>query len=168
MENLNKRQIIILAVMVLAILYGLYVLLSGPAKPKQALVSSQQQSKQLSDYINTFNANMAAEVPRQADAYMIGRINKEWSRNPFMDRGGFRAWMASKEPAKGGVGRLTFNYTGYIEAAGGKRVAIVNGFEYAAGDIMDTPGYRVKSIFPRRVIIENMNDQSLVTVPLQE
>jgi hypothetical protein len=52
---------------------------------------------------------------------------------------------------------------------GDKRLAIINGVEYAAGDELEQGGYMVRSITPSRVVIVSTRDSKQKFIfPLEE
>ena len=47
-------------------------------------------------------------------------------------------------------------------------MAIINGFEYGAGDSMEKAGFILEDIFPNRVIIRNEKSSATIDVPLKK
>jgi hypothetical protein len=59
-------------------------------------------------------------------------------------------------------------YNGFIEL-GSKRLAIINGQEYEAGDKLNPGGFTIKSILPTRVVIVSAQGEGApIVLPLQE
>ena len=59
-------------------------------------------------------------------------------------------------------------YSGFLEV-GSKRLAIINGMEYEAGDKLDPGGFTIKSILPTRVMITSAPwGTTPIVLPLQE
>ena len=59
-------------------------------------------------------------------------------------------------------------YNGFIEL-GSKRLAIINGQEYEAGDKLSPGGFTIKSILPTRVVIVSAQGEGApIVLPLQE
>ena len=59
-------------------------------------------------------------------------------------------------------------YTGYLEM-GTTRLAIINGNEYATGDMLEQGGYVVRSITPSQIVLATTDGtKNMFIVPLQE
>ena len=175
MPKLTKRQIVILSVMLLTVLYGAYDFYSSSGKKPQ-LASAIGTSADLNAFISDFTAALSKDAPSPVDAYMISKAEKPWVRDPFLARSNYRDLLNAKEPAQGGVvagppaassSKSQFNYTGYVEG-GHKRIAIINGSEYAVGSTLDVEGFILNSIFPNRIVIYNKETKRTLDVPLQE
>jgi len=177
MPKLEPRQIVILGIMMLAILYGAYELLftgrKGPAAPVTA-----QSGADLTTFITDMGAVLGKDAPSQIDAQAIQRAEAEWLRNPFSPPRSDPQWATAKvAPQAGGAAataaaaavpaKASFNYTGYVDM-GHKKIAIVNGNAYAAGDVLDVEGYVLKGVTPSRITLFNRESGRTLDVPLQE
>ena len=170
MPELNKRKIIIISVMVLAILYGAYEVLGTKMKKAPAVSAPSQSAAETQKFIADVKLNLSQEMPSAFDSYVIGRAESAWLHDPFLQQKTYREWKIAKEP--GAVGTdgakgVVFNYTGYLDA-GKNSMAIINGTEYRTGEALDTEGYILKSISPIRVVIANKADRTSFEVPIQE
>jgi|WetSurMetagenome_2_1015567.scaffolds.fasta_scaffold338763_2 hypothetical protein len=168
MKKLTKQQVIILAVMVIAIIYGGYDFLLS--KPKKTSVQNPAgNSLELSSFVTEFTAGIAKELPKKIDTYIVSRAEAKWAGNPFSDTKLYTSWKITKEPAVPAVAlqKNIFSYTGYMEG-GARKIAIINGTEYSIGEALEIPGYSVKEIYPSRVVILNKRDKKTISVPLQE
>ncbi len=58
-------------------------------------------------------------------------------------------------------------YTGYLEI-GTRRIAVINGESYEAGEELEAGGYLVKRIRSSAVVIEEKGTGKDITVPLEE
>jgi hypothetical protein len=170
MANIGLRQMIILGVMTIVILYAAvdYLALDKKGPGADAGLSNAE--------LNTFVSDLTASVGRAAsqsyDALILNRAEREWAADPFLDRKAYRSWTEVKvKPTakKAEVAPLpvTFVYSGYI-AAGRQRMAIINGNEYREGDTLDIAGFVLKGVSPARVVIENRKTGTTLEVPLQE
>jgi len=159
--------------MVLAILYGAYELLftgrKGPAAPVTA-----QQGVDLTTFITDMSAVLGKDAPSRIDAQAIQRAEAEWLRNPFAPPRNDPQWAAARTApqaatgaAAAGPAKASFNYTGYVDM-GHKKIAIVNGNAYAAGDALDVEGYVLKGVTPSRITLINPESGRTLDVPLQE
>jgi hypothetical protein len=176
MTKPNSRQIIILSVMFLAVLYGAYDFYSNSRKKAQPASSSTGTSADLSAFISDLTVALSKDTPSPVDAYMIKKAETPWIRDPFFERSSYRDLLSVKEPAPGTAAtgapspstpKSQFNYTGYVDV-GHKIIAIVNGSEYAVGAALDIENFVLNGIFPSKIVIYNKETKRTLDVPLQE
>lgn len=175
MPKLKTREYIILAVMVLAIIYGAYAIY-GTRAEKTAPVNTPQTAADTQKFIGQISQQMNQSAPTPFEAYVIGRAEGAWLHDPFFPRAAYKEWTMAKAPAaEGAAGAaagagakgVLFAYSGYMDSKE-TRIAIINGIEYKAGDALETEGYVLKSITPNWVIIANKADGTSFRVPIQE
>ena len=168
MANLGKKQIILLGIMGIVILFAAvdYLL----PKNKNAAIDVNKKKQELSALVSMLSAGTEKEGAKNSVALVISRAEKEWARDPFLDGKSFREWVQPKEPAKKEApvaAKVDFAYTGYLEVKR-KRMAIINGIEYKEGEALDVKGYILRSVSPEKVVIENRATRATLTVPLVE
>jgi hypothetical protein len=173
MRKLNKRQILILGIMLLAVLYGAYEFFSTGRKG-QAVVNTAKKAADLNTFIGDITVALTKDTPSPVDAYMIKRAEAEWLRNPFNEPKNAREEAIEKaaahaQQAEEAVTALKgkLNYTGYLDM-GSKKIAIVNGSEYVTGDALDVGGYVLNGIYPTKIVIYNKVTRLTIDIPLQE
>lgn len=172
MSKLTTRQIVILGVMVLVILYGAYDLLSAGRK-KPAAADPAKAATDVSAFITEITASVVTASPSPVDAHMIKRAEAPWTKDPFYERKTHAEWAPAKEPSQvpgvsaPGASKAQFNYTGFVDG-GGKRIAVINGNEYGTGDALDVEGYVLKAITPSRISVYNRETRRTFDIPLQE
>lgn len=170
MAKLEKRQMIILGVMCIAVLFGAYSFLM-PAQKAKPGVNTVRKAEELNTFVNDLNASLGKDTTKSLSGLIFARAEKEWTPDPFLESRSYKTWFRSREPAKegSGVAKKTelFIYSGYLEA-GRRQMAIINGFEYREGEKLDMKGYFLKSVTPTGVVIENMSTKARQSVPLQE
>lgn len=173
MRKLNKRQILILVVMLLAVLYGAYEFFSTGRKG-QVVVDTAKKAADLNAFIGDITVSLTKDTPSPVDAYMIKRAEAAWLRDPFYEPKNNREDAIAKEAAQAQQveaaatalkGQL--KYTGYVDM-GRKKIAIVNGSEYAAEDALDVDGYVLNGIYPTKIVIYNKVTRLTIDIPLQE
>ena len=173
MRKLNKRQILILCVTLLAVLYGAYEFFSTGRKGP-AVVDTAKKAADLNTFIGDITVALTKDTPSPVDAYMIKRAEAEWLRDPFYEPKNDREDAIAKEVAQAQQvaaaatamkGQL--KYTGYVDM-GHKRIAILNGSEYAVGDALDVDGYVLNGIHPTKIVIYNKVTRLTIDIPLQE
>jgi hypothetical protein len=167
MAKLEKRQMIILAVMALVILYGAYELLSG--KKKAPPVSPAQKTADLQSFVASITAGAATE--KDSTALIFSRAEKEWAQDPFLDTKSQLAWNQSRGGAQAAAGatvkKIDFVYSGYLNA-GKHSMAVINGMEYREGEALEVAGYVLRSISPARALIENRGTGTTLNIPMQD
>ena len=163
MPKLNKRQIIILALMACAVLYAVYELFFAGSAKNTATIQKSAISPDSSAAVPSINEPLAA-----VNAYIITRAEADWPRNPFIERNAYKDWAAREGAASGAtVAAVKIIYSGYLDA-GARKMAIINGLEYSPGDKLEMEGYVLKEIRPSKVIISNRNTGSELEVFIQE
>ena len=73
--------------------------------------------------------------------------------------------MEARSPKETARALPNLAYSGFLEI-GSKRLAIINGMEYEAGDRVNPGAFSVKTILPGKVIMTS--SQGEVVLPLQE
>lgn len=165
MAKLGKREMIILGVMILVILYGAYELF-GTKKTAPPPVDKAQQSADLMTFVGDLSKR--AETLRTT-ALVFSRAEKEWAQDPFLDNRYHRAWEQSRALVKASpaADKISFVYSGFVEA-GKRSMAVINGMEYREGEPLQTVGFFLKSISPQRVVIENRLLGTTLDIPMQD
>lgn len=164
MAKLNKRQIIILVIAVLYVLYAAYeYLIAGPAATKAKTVANPAQ---IDTFVSDLQSDLIKDIVAGVDAYISGMAETNWQRNPFWERNSYKEWAAREGGAGSGTSAKII-YSGYVDS-GKKKLAVINGFEYRVGEQLEMEGYVLKGITPLKVIILNKNSGSEIEIPIQE
>ena len=147
MKKLTTRQIVILAVMLLAVLYAAYDFLSKGRKSATA-VDTGKKVEELGVLVKDITTILTKDTPSPAAAYMIRQAEALWPRDPFYEKIEAREATVTKEMALETAlaavkGKIL--YTGYLDT-GRKKIAIINGNEYVSGDVLDVDGYVLKNM----------------------
>jgi hypothetical protein len=169
MGQLNKRQVVILGIMVIMVIYGIYAFLGTP-QAKKGGEDLATRSTQLKSFVSTLVATASSDGPGMFDTYVLSQAKADWKGDPFLERSSYRDWMKAKQAAKTegpAAKKVTINYTGFVEA-GGRKVAIINGVEYGVGDQLEAEGYVLRSILPGKIVVESRSDNTRLEVPFQE
>jgi hypothetical protein len=170
MPKLTTRQIIILGVAVIAVLYGGYDFFFTKSK-KAAVIDTGKKIEELNTFITEMTVALGKDTPSPVDAHIVRRAEAGWTRDPFYNRKTEKAWAVAKEQTQAGgtaaAPKGPFSYTGYVDA-GKKKIAVINGHEYGAGDALDVEGYILRAINPARVTIYNRETRRTIDIPLQE
>jgi hypothetical protein len=161
---MTKREKIIVGIMVLTVGYGAIELLLPRAKTGGAAPMAQT-TESLNVFISKV-ADAAKGAASESSALIIQKAEAAWKHDPFMvirkppqppaDA------RASKETARA-IPNLA--YSGFLEI-GARRLAIINGMEYEAGDRVNPGAFSIKTILPNKVIMSS--SQGEIVLPLQE
>lgn len=167
MAKLKKREIIILVIAALFVLYAGYeYLIAGPASKKVKISASADSVK-----VDTFTSGIIKDLGKDnigdLDAYVIRRMETDWGKNPFWKKDLYKAWVNREGVAKGSGVLAKIIYSGYVDS-GKNKMAVINGFEYRIGEQLEIEGYVLKQITPSSVLIFNKNTGNKEEIPLQE
>ncbi len=170
MREIAKREKVILGIMTVVVFIGVVSLLIGKSN-KKPVISAKLKSEELKILAGDVTLALTKDVLSGTEAYGIARAEAEWLHDPFFERKTYREMTASHETATSGaetVKNATFQYTGYLEL-GSRKIAIINGIEYVAGEMLDMPGYLLKAISPGKVVIEHTEENRVkLEVPIQD
>ena len=162
---MTNREKIIVGLATLALGYGALQLLLPRAN-----VAPVPQPQSL-EGLNAFIAKVSDATrvgTAEAGAIVIQKAEAAWKQDPFLEIQKAKAADPTATRPKE-TARLTgLVYNGFIEL-GSKRLAIINGQEYEAGDQLNPGGFTIKSILPTRVmIVSSQGESAPIVLPLQE
>jgi hypothetical protein len=167
MDKLNKRQIIILSVAALCVVYAAYeYLIASPASKE---VKTDDKHLEISNPESGLTNDLMKDAPAGMDTYIVARAEATWQKNPFWDRSStsYKEWATTQGAAGGSASAAKIIYSGYVDA-GKLKIAIINGLEYRVGEQLEMEGYVLKQVTPSKVLIVNKNTGSEVEIPIQE
>jgi hypothetical protein len=165
MDRLKKREIIILVIAALFILYAGYeYLIAGPASKK---VKTSTESVNINTSSTGITKDLGKDKITDFDAYVIRRMEADWGKNPFWKKDLYKEWVNREGVAKGNGVLAKIIYSGYVDS-GKHKMAVINGFEYRIGEQLEIEGYVLKQITPSKVLIFNKNTGNKEDIPLQE
>ena len=143
--------------MLLTVIYGVYTIFfeSKGGTQEIAAVSTTQQLEALNSFITKVAEASKAGLSKE-DKYIIQLAEAEWKQDPLIsvvlkDRPESEIQKA-KAMTRVTIPDLEVSYTGFMQM-GDKKLAIINGVEYAAGDRLEQGDYILHSITPSRVVI---------------
>ena len=164
MDRLKKREIIILVIAALFILYAGYeYLIAGPASKK---VKTSTESVNINTSSTGITKDLGKDKITDFDAYVIRRMEADWGKNPFWKKDSYKAW-ATRDGAVSGSVLAKIIYSGYVDS-GKNKLAVINGLEYRVGEQLELEGYVLKQITPSSVLIFNKYTGNKEEIPLQE
>ena len=164
MANLKKREIIILALAGLAVLYGVYEYFIADrltGKKEQTSIESQTTETLISSITEDLNKGKLSD----SENYIIKQAGVDWGNSPFLSRDLYRTWLA-KDGATA-ASALKIIYSGYVDS-GKSRMAIINNVEYRMNEELMEEGYVLKQITPSKITIYDKNSGSSIDIPILE
>ncbi len=158
---MNKREKIIVALMVVVILIALISFVPSPFSGK-ADVSSSSQARltELRELTTKISEEMSKEDLTKTEKLILELADTAWSKDPFIGK----SLAAAAESGQGQARDSNFSYTGFIDT-GTKRLAVINGMEYEVGEMLQSGGYIVSAIAPGVVVLEGKEKQGKLSVP---
>jgi hypothetical protein len=167
MVKLKKREIIILIIAALFVLYAGYeYLIAGPAS-KKVKTPANISSVKVENFTDEITKDLSKDKFSELDAYVIKRTETDWGKNPFWKKDLYKAWVNREGLAKDRGVLAKIIYSGYVDS-GKKIMAVINGFEYKLGEALEIEGYVLKKISPSQVLIINKNSGNEEVIPIQE
>lgn len=171
---MTTREKIIVGLMCLTILYGAFELFgnkSNKSNKSNKIVKSTNPAKELKDFAESVTKKLIDEKVSDEYRYLITQAANEWNKDPFIHsitplR---KQLLLPSMPQKPTGDSLTQNYiyTGYLKL-GSKKLAVINGREYAEGESFNTKGLYIKYIYPNKVVIAKVNGPETIQLPLTE
>ena len=149
----------------LTVVYGIYVWFL--ASPQQATtVTGDNDQKALNAFILKVAEKTGSRLSEK-QIYALQKAENKWKRDPLIQ---IEPKTSTEEVEERQEPVLTSkaNYTGFL-SMGDKRLAIINGTEYEAGDVLEPDGFIIQSISPSRVVIAPPGKKKkTLTLPLEE
>jgi hypothetical protein len=163
---MSNREKIIVGLMVVAVIYGAYILFfSSPstATKQTKIVSGDKELEAL----NTFITKIAAKTntgPSKSQAYILQKAQIEWKQDPFVELQPKKVVDTGPAP----VLDTRVKYTGFLQM-GDARLAIISGMEYEPGDRLEPGGFIIRRIFPNHVVVSppGKNKKTMI-LPMEE
>lgn len=156
---MTRREKIILAVtgVVAVVAVGYLLLDSGPGAPIRPSAPSQAQTQATAQVRETAQTLARQAAPGGVETALMAALDKPW-----------RTAVLYEKPleARGGTGRPTVvpRFTGYVELGSG-RLAVIDGYEYQAGDTLEGGGYKVLAVSPDKVTLESLANGQRLDIP---
>lgn len=163
---MSKREKIILGLVLLAFGYAAYNFLAST--PKHAHVETEEELIDLKKLTVDVIKNVNKAILTKSETFIMAQAEAEWKRDPFLKPGLFVKFGGENGQAGVLAEELSFTYSGYLEMAD-KKLAIINGIEYKAGEmIVNGGGYIVSSISPTKTVLELTGGKNMIILPLEE
>lgn len=164
MANLKKREIIILIIAALFLLYAGYeYLIAGRIRDVQKMKPAGETMR-IEASLGGITEELSKSKLTAVETYILEKADENWGQNPFLSGNLYRAWLAKdgKNDAS-----MKIIYSGFVDT-GRKRMAILNDIEYRIGEELKEEGYILKNITPSKVVIFDKRVGNNFEVPMQE
>ena len=160
---MTNREKIIVGLMLIVVVYGVYTLFFS--SPSETKISSQQDLETL----NTFVAKIADKAKSglsKKQSYVLQKAKTKWKQDPLIQMR--EAPKVEEEETIMPATKSKIVYTGFLQM-GNKRLAIISGMEYEAGDKLEPGGFIVRNINPNHVVLgtSNTGKQTFI-IPMEE
>ena len=155
--------------MIIAVLFGGYsFFFTSPSKTD--IEGKGKGLEALNKFIVDVAENLKKKDISKTDNYIIQQALAEWKREPFVKPQLYvklEEEDSDQEEEVITAQELNLIYSGYLEAVD-KQLAIINGMEYEAGEMLGQEGYFIKSILPTQVVIGIMGRKNDINLPIEE
>ena len=142
----------------------MYVWLLPSLQPAATLNDDNQQ-----EALNAFIIKVAEKTTTGLSrniAYVLQKAEAKWERDPLIQIEPKTA--EEEENSQQPVLPSKMTYSGFLRM-GDKRLAIINGMEYEAGDILEPGGFIIRSISASRVVIASPGSKKkTINLPMEE
>lgn len=169
---MTTREKILVTLMCLAILFGAYELFWTPSTRKVTKQKVAATGEDLRTFAGEVTQKLVKEkVPEQA-TYRIEKASTGWTKDPFLQTTGplnenKPADVSASPTVQTNPEQPNLVYTGYLQL-GNKRMAVINGMEYAAGESLGIDDLYVKRISGQSVTIGKLKSKETIQLPLFE
>lgn len=156
---MTRREKIILAVtgVVAVVAVGYLYLDGGTTAPTRSSAPTQAQTQATAQVRETAQSLARQAAPGGVETALLAALDKPWRVAVLYDK---------PLEARSGTGRPTVvpRFTGYVELGSG-RLAVIDGYEYQAGDTLEGGGYKVLAVSPDKVTLESLANGQRLDIP---
>ncbi|MBI5894512.1 MAG: hypothetical protein HZB24_00345 [Desulfobacterales bacterium] len=97
--------------------------------------------------------------------HTVNQASSDWTKDPFIQATALLESKSSeptaqKQTTANSAPAQAFAFTGFLQI-GNMQLAIINGMEYAVGDMIGTSGHHLESISPEGVVISDANGEKI-------
>lgn len=155
-----KREKVLIIGALLAALFGVFQFIKtkpGVAPPYPSSAGHAAPN----ELIQKIQRELQEHALSEPETTILTKAALEWGKNPFLGKKLLPLGQMNRfDPSEA----KDFSYSGYI-IAGNRKLAIINGLEYAVGERLITGGYMVRHIYPEAVILESTGAPGTVSIP---
>lgn len=169
---MSKREKIIVSVMAATLLLGGYLYVMPGTTGSRPGINLPGAVPAL-DFAQQIVRKLDADTSLANELFTIRSAERKWGRDPFLTTDASLSDTPSRKapgnPPEATATQLNLDYTGFLEV-GTRRLAIINGIDYALGDAIDSQGNYVRRIQSHQVEIGKRNapDVNIFKLTLNE
>ena len=151
--------------MVITVVLGVYMIFFD--SPKKTTAINSEGAREL-ELLNTFITKVAEKTktgPSKKQAYILNKAQTVWKQDPFVE---LEPKKEREDTGPEPVLDAKVKYTGFLQM-GDRRLAIINGIEYEAGDQLEQGGFVIRRILPNHVVVvpPGKNKKTMI-LPMEE
>ena len=154
---MTRREKIILAATGLIAVIGLGSVFLGGKPGAPTGVSAPAQNPQGAQIVANALTLAKQAAPGKVEAALMAAIDTPWRTGAFYDKPLATGEATTKSTAMP-------RFTGYVELGSG-RLAVIDGYEYQAGDTLEGGGYKVVSVTSDKVALESLANGQKLELP---
>jgi hypothetical protein len=163
---MSNREKIIVALMVVSVILGIYMIFFESPRPTTTVSSAADRELEM---LNTFITKVAEKTqsgPSKEQAYILNKAQSAWKQDPLIQLEPKKEVDVETGPVPELDGRV--QYTGFLQM-GDTRLAIINGMEYEAGEKLEPGGFIIRRISPNHVVVAppGKNKKTMI-LPMEE
>jgi len=147
---MTTREKIIVAAMVLAVVYGVYVVFFEKPREAAPVASAERELEALNTFITNVAEKTKTGLSRQ-QSYVLQKAQAAWKQDPMIQIQAKKS-NTNEEEKMPAMSQSKIRYTGFLQM-GDKRMAIINGMEYEAGDKLEPGGFTLRRVNPNHVVL---------------
>ncbi len=158
MTKRERNLLILMAVAVLAA--GIFVLVDRfPAFNGSSVSGPAVSLEDVNKLVDDIEKSRKESAPDEVESLIVSAAARPWKADGFYE-GSLQFGPKAREK---GIP----SYTGYIEL-GSEKLAILNGIEYMAGDLIEGGRYRVVDIEPDHVVLAGEQGEVGMSLPYED
>ena len=151
--------------MVVTVILGVYMMFFESPQKTSAINTAGARELEL---LNTFITKVAEKTktgPSKEQAYILNKAQTLWKQDPFVE---LEIKKEREDTGPEPVLDAKVKYTGFLQM-GDRRLAIINGMEYEAGDQLEQGGFVIRRILPNHVVVvpPGKNKKTMI-LPMEE
>lgn len=167
---MSSREKIIVAIMALTVLLGGY----SHFYPSQTAGRERGQRQSVDKDLvlaRQLVGRLKADPSLERDLFTIRSAERQWNQDPFINiepaLTDTPQHRSPGSPSPLARNRSDLVYSGFV-AAGERRLAIINGIEYAPGETIDDQGHFIRRIQAHQVEIGKRNAPEVIILKLRD
>jgi hypothetical protein len=166
---MSRREKIIVSIMLIVIIFGGTKLLLTSYHGEKIGNTPIKGVKALKKFVYDVSKKIEKADSSRFYSYTIQKLKSKWINDPFLSDTSSALPLKNRNPSPSikATTHQRFVYSGYL-AFGGRKIAIINGMEYEAGETLASDRFILHDISPRHVVIAIAGENETIRVPIEE